>query len=143
MTLFPPIAAYLVTLVLFLVLDGIWLGVVAGGLYRSQMGALLAERFNLPAAAAFYALYPVGLVVFAVWPGLAAAGGAAVPVRALLLGGLLGLVAYGTYDLTNLAILKGWPVSLTLIDLAWGTALSGAVAALAVVILRTFLQVTR
>ena len=133
--------AYLVTLVLFLVIDGIWLGVVAGGLYRSQMGHLMAERFTIPAAVAFYALYPVGLVVFAVWPGLGETGGA--PLRALLLGGLLGVVAYGTYDLTNLTILKGWPVSLTLIDLAWGTALSATVSALAVVILRMFLQVSR
>ena len=135
---FAPLMAYVVTLVLFLVIDGIWLGVVAGGLYRSQMGALVAERFNFGAAAAFYLLYPVGLTVFAVWPALSASEGG-LPVRTLLLGGLLGLVAYGTYDLTNLAILRDWPVSITLIDLAWGTVLSAVVAALAVVILRAFL----
>ena len=89
MTQFAPFAAYLVTLVLFLVLDGIWLGVVAGGHYRSQMGALLAERFNLPAAAAFYLLYPVGLVLFAVEPGLGAAG----PWRAAALAAAFGLFA--------------------------------------------------
>ena len=138
MQTFAPLMAYVVTLALFLVIDGIWLGVVAGGLYRSQMGALVAERFNFGAAAAFYLLYPVGLTVFTVWPGLSGGEGG-LPVRTLLLGGLLGLVAYGTYDLTNLAILRDWPVSITLIDLAWGTVLSAVVAALAVVILRAFL----
>ncbi|HEU5318688.1 MAG TPA: DUF2177 family protein [Chloroflexota bacterium] len=129
-----PLLTYGVTLLLFLVIDGTWLGAIAGGLYRGQLGTLLAERFNLAAAGVFYLLYPVGLSVFAVSPGLAETGG--FPLRALLLGALLGLTAYGTYDLTNLAVVRGWPLSITLIDLAWGTALSAVVAALAVVILR-------
>jgi uncharacterized membrane protein len=115
--------AYLVTAVVMFVIDLVWLGQVAQPLYQRGIGHLMADEFRLGPAALFYALYPVGLVVFAIAPqkGLA---------HTALLAGLFGLIAYATYDLTNLATLRGWPLGLSLLDMAWGSAVS-TVAALA------------
>ncbi len=119
--------AYPVTAVIFLALDATWLSLAASRLYRPAMGELLLERFVVGPAIAFYALYMVGVVVFAVLPAL--------PLRnwlgALGAGALLGLVAYATYDLTNQATLKGWSWQVTLADLCWGTFATGVSAALA------------
>ena len=130
----PAVAAYAVTLVTFLVVDGIWLFLMASRFYRAHLGSLMAEQPSWPAAVAFYPLFAFGLTVLAVWPALESGSVG----RAALLGGTLGLVAYGTYDLTNQATLKGWPAVVTLVDLAWGTVLSSVVAGLAVWIIRRF-----
>ena len=122
----PYLVAYAVAGLVFLCIDLVWLGFVASGLYRSQMGDLLAETFRIGPAIAFYLLYILGVVVFAISPALRGGG----PMTALGLGALLGLVAYGTYDLTNWAIIRNWPVLITLVDLAWGTFLT-ALSALA------------
>ena len=116
--------AWLFTFVVMLVIDALWLGVVARGLYQQEMGSLMADQPRWLAAAAFYLAYPLGLVVFAVRPALVAHSAG----HAMVLGGLFGLFAYGTYDLTNLAVLRDWPLRLTFIDLAWGT-FASAVAA--------------
>ena len=113
-------AAWLFTFTVMLAIDALWLGVVARDLYQQGMGSLMAAQPRWAAAAAFYLAYPLGLVVFAVKPALET-GRAGSLGRALLLGGLLGLFAYGTYDLTNLAVVQDWPLGLTFIDLAWGT----------------------
>lgn len=118
------IIAYLATAVVFFTLDFIWLGHIARDLYRREIGPLLLEQFNLPVAGGFYALYVAGIVVFAVWPALNNASWQ----TALGLGALFGLMAYGTYDLTNLATLKGWTVNMVLMDVSWGTALTGTSA---------------
>lgn len=115
---------YVAALVGFLAIDMLWLGVVARGFYRRQLGFLLADQVNWWAAFSFYLLFVAGVLVFAVAPALQAGSLS----RALLLGGLLGLLTYGTYDLTNLATVKGWPLLVTLVDLAWGTALTAAVS---------------
>ena len=115
---------YVAALVGFLAIDMLWLGVVARGFYRRQLGFLLADQVNWWAALSFYLLFVAGVLVFAVAPALQAGSLS----RALLLGGLLGLLTYGTYDLTNLATVKGWPLLVTLVDLAWGTALTAAVS---------------
>jgi len=120
------IAAYVAAAVSFLALDALWLGLVARTLYQREFGALLLEKPNMAAAAAFYALYLAGVVFFAVKPALESGGW----TRALLHGALFGLVAYATYDLTNLATLKGFPIRVVAPDLAWGAAVT-AVAALA------------
>jgi len=120
------IAAYIAAAVSFLALDALWLGVVAQKLYQREFGPMLLEKPNMTAAAAFYALYLVGVVVFAVKPALEAGGW----TRALLQGALFGLVAYATYDLTNLATLKGFPVRVVAPDLVWGMVVT-SVAALA------------
>ena len=119
--------AYLTALVVLLAVDMVWLGFIARDFYKSQLGGLMAEKPLLGAAAAFYLLYPVGVTLFAVTPGLRETNWASTA----LLGLVLGLVAYGTYDLSNLATLKNWPVTLTLVDMSWGAALTmiAAVAA--------------
>ena len=112
--------AYAAAAVVFIVLDLLWLGIVARGFYHDQIGGLLRQPFNVPAAVAFYLMYLGGVVFFAIAPGIAAQS-----LRtAALCGFLLGLLAYGTYDLTNLATLKGWTVSITLADMLWGGVLT-------------------
>lgn len=118
--------AYLAGVAAHIALDAIWLGMIARTTYKRHLGSLMAPRIRWGAAAAFYAVYGTGTLWFAAMP--AAAAGA--PFQALALGGLLGLVAYGTYDLTNLATLRDWPTAITVIDLMWGIAAS-ALAALA------------
>lgn len=118
------LAAYAATLVAMLAIDLLWLGVVARPLYAQGIGHLMAERPNMPVAALFYAVYALGLVVFVVAPQAAGPGWTAT----LLRGALFGFVAYATYDLTNLATLKGWPVWLSLVDMAWGSAVSAVCA---------------
>lgn len=119
-----PIVAYVAAAVTALILDAIWLGLAVPRLYRPQIGHLLADQPNFVFAGLFYLIYVVGIVVFAVLP--AADRGSW--QTAVALGALLGLVAYGTYDFTNLATLRDWPLSLTLVDLAWGTFLTAAAA---------------
>jgi uncharacterized membrane protein len=118
--------AYGATAVVFLALDLVWLGAVANSFYRSELEPLMREQVNIPVAAGFYALYVLGLVIFSVAPALAAGSWR----TALVYGALFGFFAYATYDLTNLATLRHWPVALTLVDLLWGTALSGMSATL-------------
>ncbi|HWH89047.1 MAG TPA: DUF2177 family protein [Pseudomonas sp.] len=115
-----PLIAYVATLLTFLLLDGIWLGLLMAPTYRELLGSLMLEKPLLVPAAVFYCLYVVGCVVFVVLPALSWQ-------RAAKLGALLGLVAYGTYDLTNWATLRGWSEQVSLLDWAWGT-LATAVA---------------
>ena len=126
--------AYIATAVVFCGLDFLWLGFVAKGYYQSQVGTLLLDRPNLPVAAAFYALYVAGVLIFAVVPGLETGS----PVRTLATGALFGFFAYATYDLTNLATLKGWSVGITLLDLAWGAIVTGISATAGVLAARAF-----
>ncbi|RTL93038.1 DUF2177 family protein [Ancylobacter aquaticus] len=111
------IVAYASTGLVFLALDALWLGFMASRVYRPLIGDLMAEQPNWPPAVLFYLLYVTGVVVFAVQPALASGRW----TTALMLGAFLGLVAYGTYDLTNHATLRNWPAAMTAIDLAWGT----------------------
>lgn len=124
MTFRQMIILYLITLAVFFVIDMIWLGAVAKGFYRKHLGELLTPKVNWGAALLFYFLFIAGLLVFAVRPALVQGA----PLQALLLGAFFGLIAYATYDLTNLATLKGWPVIVTVVDLAWGTTLGGLVS---------------
>lgn len=124
MTFRQTVLLYGITLAVFFAVDMVWLGVVAKTFYRKHLGYLMAPKVGWPAALLFYLLFIAGLVVFAVRPGLAAGG----PGKALLLGALLGLVSYATYDLTNQATVKDWPVIVTVVDLVWGTALGGLVS---------------
>ena len=119
--------AYVLTLIVFAVIDTTWLGAMGDRVYRPLIGSMLADNFRLTPALAFYALYAAGLTIFAVLPGLAEGGWK----KALMWGGLFGLFAYGTYDLTNLATLKTWSLKLSLIDMAWGVVVSGTSSAIA------------
>ena len=112
--------AFAATATVMVALDLLWLGLIARPLYQQGIGHLMAKRPIVPVAALFYAVYTLGLVVFAVAPQTAETRWAVVLGSAAL----FGFVAYATYDLTNLATLKGWPVGLTVIDMAWGSVLS-------------------
>jgi uncharacterized membrane protein len=126
--------AYAAALVVMGILDGIWLSLTVSKIYRPGLGALMADRPVIPAAVIFYLLYIAGLTFLVVLPALAENQLSAAIAR----GAILGLLAYGTYDLTNLAIIRGWPVNVTAIDLAWGTALTAITAAAAFLITRAF-----
>ncbi|TVP77945.1 DUF2177 family protein [Thioalkalivibrio sp.] len=115
---------YVLTLGVFLAVDLLWLGVVARGFYQTQLRPFLSPRVNWPAAFIFYLLYVVGILIFAVLPGLAANSLAV----AAGWGALFGFFTYATYELTNLATLKDWPLKVVLVDTAWGAALCTTVA---------------
>ena len=116
---------YAGTAAVMVLLDLLWLGLLAKPLYQQGMGHLMAEQPRLGVALAFYLMYALGLVVLAVLPA-AESGGV---WRASMNGALLGAFAYATYDLTNLATLRGWPVWLAAMDIAWGTLVSAVSAA--------------
>lgn len=111
----------------FLAMDALWLGIISTGFYQEAIGHLLAPEPDFIAAAAFYLIYLVGTFNFAVWPAFKSGK----IKTALISGAFFGFVAYATYDLTNAATLKGWPLSMTVIDLIWGTVLTGVCAAIA------------
>lgn len=125
---------YIVTLIVFLAIDAVWLGYVARGLYARELADLMRKPPNFVAAGAFYLLYAAGVVFFAVWPGLREGS----VMTALMMGAALGLIAYGTYDLTNLSVTKGFPLTIAIVDLIWGTALTGATAAISTALLLRF-----
>lgn len=118
------IKLYAVSIVAFLALDALWLGLVARNFYREQLGELLRPDPRWGAAGLFYVLFVAGIVVFVSLPAIERASFG----RALLLGALFGLVTYAAYDLTNLAVLRGFPTLVAVVDLAWGATISAAVA---------------
>lgn len=118
------VIAYAGTAVTLAILDAIWLTMVGGKLYRPALGDLLTDGFRLAPAIVFYVLFVLGVVIFAVHPALVSGRWS----QAMIMGGLFGFFCYATYDLTNQATLRVWPVHLTLIDLAWGTFLAGTSA---------------
>ena len=117
---------YLLTVPVFFLIDMIWLGFVARNFYKEQLHSLLSPQVNWTAALLFYFIYIAGILFFAVRPGLEAGSFA----RACLSGALFGFFTYATYDLTNLATLRDWPVLVTVVDIGWGillcTLVSGA-----------------
>jgi uncharacterized membrane protein len=116
------LGTYGVVFLVLLVLDALWLGLVAKSFYQEAIGHLMTEHPRLGVAALFYIGYPLGVTLFAVWPHAGQPG----LTTALMMGALFGLFAYGTYDLTNLATLKGWPVRMAVVDMAWGASVSAA-----------------
>ncbi|WP_421593082.1 DUF2177 family protein [Shinella sp. M27] len=110
------ITAYLAAGIAFLIVDAIWLTTMAEMLYRPLLGDKLEPQFRLVPAICFYLIYIGGIVFFAILPALQGGG----LVKAALNGAVLGLVAYATYDLTNQATLKDWPLAITLADIPWG-----------------------
>jgi uncharacterized membrane protein len=126
---------YLLTLFIFLGIDSFWLGLIAPRFYRSQIGHLMGETANLPVAGVFYLLFVAALMYFVVEPALS--GG---EMRNIILrGALFGLVTYATYDLTNFATLRDWPVLVTVVDMVWGTVLTATTSAVSVWVGRRFL----
>ena len=118
------IKLYAIALPVFFAIDMVWLGLVAKGFYAKQIGSLLKPDVNWTAAIIFYLLFIVGLVVFVITPAVEKHSW----VHALLFGALFGLVCYATYDLTNLAVAKDWPLLVTIVDLVWGAVLAASVS---------------
>jgi len=118
------IKLYAIALPVFFAIDMIWLGLIAKGFYAKQIGSLLKPDVNWTAAIVFYLLFIVGLVVFVITPAVEKNSW----MHALLFGALFGLVCYATYDLTNLALTKDWPLLVTIVDLAWGALLAASVS---------------
>ncbi len=116
--------AYLLTTVVFFAIDIIWLGVIAKNLYNKYLGKLLAPKVNWTAAMIFYLLFIVGIFYFAIVPSVEAAS----LEDAILEGALFGFFTYATYDLTNLATLRGWPIRIVFIDIIWGSFLTASVS---------------
>lgn len=126
--------AYIATGLVFLAVDAVWLTFAAQRLYRPLMGDMLVENFRLVPAVLFYLIYIAGIVVFAISPALATERW----TTATGYGALLGFFAYATYDLTNQATLRNWPVPVTIADLCWGTLLTAFAATMGFLITRAF-----
>ncbi|MDZ4704558.1 MAG: DUF2177 family protein [Saprospiraceae bacterium] len=126
------IIGYLLTAIVFFAIDLVWLGVVAKGLYNKYLGNFLSDQVNWTAAIIFYLLFIVGIFIFAILPAVDKASLG----KAILMGALFGFFTYATYDLTNLATLKGWPLTIVFIDIAWGSVLTGTVSAAGYTIMR-------
>lgn len=124
---------YAVAFTSFMVIDLLWLGVIARSFYRSQLGHLMRADVNWAAAVAFYLVFVLGIVVLVVRPAMERESLG----QALLLGALFGLVTYAAYDLTNLATLEGFPVQMVVVDMIWGMTLCSGISAI------TYLASTR
>lgn len=130
------IAIYATGLISFLALDAIWLGTMVPRLYKPAMGDLVADPFQPVPAAVFYLIYAAGLGYFAIQPALVSGRWQ----TALISGAALGFVAYATYDLTNQATIRAWPMVITVVDLAWGTIASGLAATISYLVLSRWLS---
>ena len=119
------IQLYIATAILFFAIDILWLGVIAKNFYNKHLGRFFRERVNWTAAMIFYCLFILGIMIFAILPGTTSASLG----RTVILGVLYGLFTYATYDLTNLATLKDWPVKIVVVDIVWGMVLCGLVSA--------------
>ncbi len=124
------IKLYAIALPIFFAIDMVWLGLVAKNFYRNQVGFLMKSDVNWAAAIIFYLLFVVGLVLFVVTPAIEKNSW----THALLFGALFGLISYATYDLTNFATIKEWPLLVTCVDLIWGAVLAATVSSVTYVI---------
>ncbi len=130
------IKVYTLTFVVFFLVDIVWLGFISKKLYAKYMGNLRSEKVNWPAALIFYFLFIGGLVYFVINPAIDKGN----LMNAILVGGFFGMITYSTYDLTNLATLKDWPVVITVIDIIWGTFLNAATAGITYLVAVNFLN---
>lgn len=128
------VKSYISTFVIFMGIDMIWLGVISKKLYAEKLGYLMATKVNWMAAVLFYLIFIVGLLFFVILPAIEKSSWG----YALMAGAFFGLVTYGTYDLTNLATIKDWPILITVIDLIWGSFVSGSTALLSYLLIQKF-----
>lgn len=116
--------SYLLTAIVFFAIDMVWLGLIAKNLYRKYLGDFLSDTINWKAAIIFYCLFIVGIFIFVIMPAVEKNS----ITKAIVLGALFGFFTYATYDLTNLATLKNWPLPIVFIDMAWGALLTAIVS---------------
>lgn len=129
------VKSYLITVVVFFAFDLTWLGLIAKKMYADKLGYIMSPQINWLPAIVFYLLFVVGLLLMVIFPAIEKKSW----THALLYGLLFGLVTYATYDLTNLATLKNWPLSITIIDLLWGSFLSAATSVISFLAIQKFL----
>lgn len=127
---------YGIAFIVFMLIDLVWLVFIARSLYQKYLGYIMSPTVNWPAAIIFYMLFIAGIVFFVIHPALAKES----LQYAVLAGAFFGLVTYATYDLTNLATLKDWPLNITIIDLIWGSTLSASTASATFLIIKNFLS---
>jgi uncharacterized membrane protein len=130
-----PVYLYLIAMVIFFALDMLWLGLIAKNLYQKKLAFVISPDVNWPAAIVFYLLYIGGILFFAIYPALRESHWQ----TALLHGALLGGLCYATYDLTNMVTIKGWPLIITVVDIAWGMVITGTTAFLSYLLANKFL----
>ena len=130
MTAIEILKTYALTTPIFLGIDLLWLGVIAKNFYQEKLGPMLRDPVNWPPAIIFYLLFPLGVIILAVSPAKEAES----LQKALFLGALFGFYTYATYDLSNLATLKNWPLQVTITDIIWGTFISTVTAGVAYLI---------
>lgn len=118
------IKLYFIALPVFFAIDMLWLGVISRNFYKQQIGFLMTPNVNWTAAIIFYLLFIFGLVMFVISPAMAKNS----LQYAFVFGALFGLITYATYDLTNLATLKDWPLTVTIVDMIWGSVLASSVS---------------
>ena len=133
------ITIYGLTALVFFIIDLFWLGYAARGLYRRYIGSLLRNKVNWIAAFFFYAIYIAGMQLFVVWPALQNGSGL---LETAMKGGMLGLFAYSTFDLTSLALIKGWSTVIALLDIAWGVLLTVCTSVVVVWLTRSVIHLT-
>ena len=129
------LAYFGVTFVVFMGIDLIWLGFVAKNIYAKYLGYLMAPKVNWLAALVFYVIFIIGILYFVIAPSLVDRDFTQLVIRAML----FGFMTYATYDLTNLATVRNWPITITIIDLIWGTTLSTSVSVISYLIITNFL----
>ena len=127
---------YLIATIIFFAIDMVWLGWLAKDFYWKKLDFILSDQTNWTAAVVFYLIYIAGILYFAVVPGLNAGAWQ----TALMKGALFGFFCYATYDLTNMALIKGWPLEIVIVDIIWGTVLTGSVAVLSYLLGQRFLS---
>ncbi|PKL36364.1 DUF2177 domain-containing protein [Candidatus Peregrinibacteria bacterium HGW-Peregrinibacteria-1] len=118
------IISYLLTATVFFAIDMVWLGLIAKKIYNKYLSGFLSPQVNWPPAIVFYLIFIAGIMVFAIHPAITKNS----PLTAITLGAFLGVLTYATYDLTNMATLKNWPIQVVLIDIAWGAILTASVS---------------
>lgn len=128
------IILYLMTVVVFFAIDIVWLGVISKKFYDKHLGSLRSDKVNWTAGLIFYFIFIFGIVFFVIYPAVDAVN----IVTAIVSGALFGFVAYATYDLTNLATLKNWPITVTIVDLIWGTFLSASTSTIVYLLFSAF-----
>ena len=126
---------FIITSVIFFAIDMVWLGLIAKNYYQEKIGFLMADKVNWVAALVFYVMYIGGILYFVILPNIDHGNWQ----TTLLKGAILGMLCYGTYDLTNMATLKNWPYQLVIIDILWGAFLTGATATIAYLLSIKFL----
>ena len=124
MTLAKLIVSYFLTAIVFFAIDMTWLGFIAKDFYRKYLGGFLSDTVNWPAAFIFYFIFIIGIIIFCIMPAIEKQSVS----KAIVMGALFGFFTYATYDLTNLATLRNWPLTIVLVDIIWGMFLTAMVS---------------